>query len=395
MLFGLIKVRLAKSEVNKTFLNSTYFYNPMVTKKNVDNIQGTLEKTEKSEVIEVPVGRYFKNLRTNPWIASTVVLGVVLVLVLIFGTGGASGGAKISSDEAGQKVLEFLNSNPSVTGEIELVSAEQDGQFYQVMLTYQGQQVPVYTTLDGEFLVGNPVSLSGVEDTTATDTTATDTTDNSGGVQADTSVPKSDKPKVELFIMSYCPYGTQIEKGILPVATLLGDKIDFEIKFVSYAMHGEKEVTENLRQYCIETEQGDKFLGYLKCFLDASDSAACLKTSGVNTVKMDACTKKTDTQYNIMKNFNDQSTWLSGQYPPFNINKAENEQYGVQGSPTLIVNGKQANSGRDPASLLATVCAAFNTSPEECTTQLSSASPSPGFGWTTTSADSAAAAQCV
>jgi len=52
----------------------------MVTKKNVDNIQGTLEKTEKSEVIEVPVGRYFKNLRTNPWIASTVVLGVVLVL---------------------------------------------------------------------------------------------------------------------------------------------------------------------------------------------------------------------------------------------------------------------------------------------------------------------------
>jgi len=62
---------------------------------------------------------------------------------------------------------------------------------------------------------------------------------------------KTDKPEVELFVMSYCPYGTQMEKGILPAFDTLGDTVDAELKFVDYAMHGEKEVKENLRQYCI------------------------------------------------------------------------------------------------------------------------------------------------
>ena len=45
-----------------------------------------------------------------------------------------------------------------------------------------------------------------------------------------TTVPKSDKPLVELFVMAYCPYGTQAEKGLIPVIELLGDKIDASIK---------------------------------------------------------------------------------------------------------------------------------------------------------------------
>lgn len=355
----------------------------MVTKKKVDNVESQIEKTSSENSSK----NSFSKLRSNPWIASTLVLVIALVLVLAFSF--AKGGtSKITADEAGKKVLEFLNSNPSITGEVTLVSAKQDGQFYQVLLSYQGQQVPVYTTLDGEFLVGNPVALNK----DAADT-GSDSTDNNQP-QPDTSVPKSDKPKVELFVMSYCPYGTQIEKGILPVATLLGDKIDFKIKWVSYAMHGEKEVTENLRQDCIEKEQNAKYLDYLQCFLDEGDTETCMTQVKIDKAKLKTCMDKTDKQFSIMANFNDQSKWLSGRYPPFDINKAENEDYGVQGSPTLVINGEQANSGRDPASLLATVCAAFNNAPEECTTQLSSATPSPGFGWSTTTADSAAAAQC-
>ena len=59
----------------------------------------------------------------------------------------------------------------------------------------------------------------------------------------------------------------------------------------------------------------------------------------------------------------------------------ENKQYDVQGSPTLIINGLQVESSRDSASLLKTICGAFNTEPEVCNTaKLSSASPSAGFG---------------
>jgi hypothetical protein len=67
--------------------------------------------------------------------------------------------------------------------------------------------------------------------------------------------------------MSYCPFGTQAEKGILPVVNLLKDKIDFKVKFVNYAMHGKKEIDENNLQYCIQKEEPNKYNSYLTCFL--------------------------------------------------------------------------------------------------------------------------------
>ena len=71
-------------------------------------------------------------------------------------------------------------------------------------------------------------------------------------------VEKRETPEVDLFVMAYCPYGTQTEKAFLPVLELLGDKIDFNLRFVYYAMHGKKELDEQLRQYCIQKEQKSK-----------------------------------------------------------------------------------------------------------------------------------------
>jgi hypothetical protein len=44
----------------------------------------------------------------------------------------------------------------------------------------------------------------------------------------------------------------------------LQDKIDFEIKFNTYAMHGEKELAEQLNQYCIKK---NKMINLLIIFL--------------------------------------------------------------------------------------------------------------------------------
>ena len=76
-----------------------------------------------------------------------------------------------------------------------------------------------------------------------------------------------------------------------------------------------------------------------------------------------------------------------------NVLKLLNDKYGIGGSPTLVINGAQANSGRDSVSYLRTICAAFNDAPEACNTELSSAQPSPGFGYETTSG-STTTAQC-
>jgi phosphotransferase system HPr-like phosphotransfer protein len=207
------------------------------------------------------------------------------------------------------------------------------------------------------------------------------------------TVTKSDKPTVELFVMSYCPYGTQAEKGIIPAAEALKGRINFSVKFVYYAMHGWKEIEENTRQYCIQKEQNDKFVPYLACFLNASNASGCVASSGVDAASLGACMNATDAAYNITGLFNDQANWLSGYYPIYPIDLAENNLYGVGGSPTLVINGAEVSSGRDSASMLASICSAFNIAPSECSASLSSATPSAGFGYSG-EGDAGALAQC-
>jgi hypothetical protein len=138
---------------------------------------------------------------------------------------------------------------------------------------------------------------------------------------------KSDKPVVELFVMSYCPYGTQMEKGIIPVVETLGNKIDFKLKFVSYTMHGDKENQENLRQYCIDKDQFNKFTPYLQCFLGSSDSAACLKSTG-DEGKVTSCMVG-------VKQFD-----VTGKN--FSVHKAENDVW-RPGFPDLQLMAPQSN----------------------------------------------------
>jgi len=214
--------------------------------------------------------------------------------------------------------------------------------------------------------------------------------DEDGKVDCDDSDCKSkfecmeklEKPTVELFIMSHCPYGTQTEKGMLPVADLLGDKIDFKVKFVNYAMHGAPEIYEQLNQYCIQKEQENKFIPYLKCFLEDSKGDACLTSTKIDVDAMKKCTDAADTEFDITKNFEDKSLWLNDRFPVFNTDADDVVKYGIKGSPGLAVNGVNIDSfARDPASLLKIVCTGFKNEPSECSESLSSDNPAPGFGF--------------
>jgi hypothetical protein len=154
-------------------------------------------------------------------------------------------------------------------------------------------------------------------------------------------------------------------------------------------MHGQKELEENTRQYCIQKEQNDKYNAYLSCFTGKDDYQSCLTAANVNVSKLNACYASTDKQYQIMAKFADKTTWLNGSYPVYPIYNDLNTKYGVQGSPTLVINGAQAQVDRTPEAVKEAVCASFNNAPAECKTALSSAATSPGFG--TDAAPSAAA----
>jgi len=328
-----------------------------------------------------PVYREHKKgfLRTKPWVVSTFVLAILVVLLIVGNVFNITG-KSISANEAGEKILNFATAQGL---DATVDSVEEEGGFYLVTLIIDDQDIPIYVTKDGKYFTSYLTPLEEEENSNTNTNTNTNT--------QTTEVPKTEKPVVELFVMSYCPYGTQAEKGIIPALELLGDKIDFNLRFVYYAMHPSSgEVEENLREYCIQKEQESKLIPYLKCFLDKGDSASCLIEAKIDKTKLNLCISAADKEFAITENLNDKTKWLSGSYPLFNVDKALNEMYKIGGSPTLIINGVQVSSARDPASYLDVICQAFTDGsvPEECGEQLSTTAYSPGFGYTTSSGSS-------
>jgi hypothetical protein len=289
-----------------------------------------------------------------------------------------------------KKSSEFINTkllqgSGSATAKV----VGKEGDLYRLEVLYNGQKIESFMSKDGKRFFPQSYSLSE----SSTKDAGVKSSKPSTEPVADNVEKKSDKPAVELFVMSHCPYGTQIEKGIVPVVEALGNKIDFKLKFTDYAMHGEKELKEQLSQYCIQKEQPTKLLAYLKAFLKDGDSTASISQSGVDKAKLSACVDKTDKEFSVLKDFNAKSGF-KGNFPGFGIFKADNTKYGVSGSPTLIINGVKSQSARDSKSLLKSICSAFNNQPEECKAQLSGDAPAPGFGTGVAASGNANAGGC-
>jgi len=271
----------------------------------------------------------------------------------------------LKPEEAKAAAEKFVNENllPSNI-KATINSATLEGDVYNINLDVEGKNYTSYMTKDGSkfFQAGMDMATTS-QSNQAADAQAS---------QIDANIPKSDKPKVELFVMTYCPYGLQAEKGILPAFAALGDKIDAQIKFVHYFMHGDSEEQETYNQVCLRQEQAAKFDAYLNCFVIEGDSAKCVAKVGVDKAKLTSCVAAKAKDY-------------------YKSDSALSQSYGVEGSPTLVINGVQSNAGRDAASYLTGICAAFNNPPAECGQQLSGASPASGFGAGSAAGDSAAA----
>jgi len=337
-------------------------FESLMTEKNEVRIDNNPDKIKMKGMID----KCLKECKKNPWVAATIVLAVVLVVMFL--TGSSMGG--VSAEEAGQRLVEFAAANGA---EAELVEVNEKAGMYEVVISMQGQEVPLYVTKSGDYFTQALVPLQ-INDASSQPSEPAQPQD----------IPKSDKPTVELFVMTHCPYGTQAEKGMIPTLEALGNKIDGSIKFVHYFMHegpGE-EPEETPRQVCIREEQGDKYLDYLKCFLEGNgespyvgkDPSTCMQEVGIDETKVTQCIS-------------------SGKADEYYAADSELSQgYGVQGSPSLVVNGMIVSSARDSASYLSAICSAFNAAPEECNEALSSASPSPGFGYSAAGSDTQA--QC-
>ncbi|NTW30777.1 MAG: hypothetical protein HGA33_05845, partial [Candidatus Moranbacteria bacterium] len=168
-----------------------------------------------------------------------ILIGALVVLLLV-GAGIVAvsrsgfvrltpGKSVIGAEAAKEKMEVFVRDGLGVpvTVEASVSAVTEEAGVYKATVTIQKKDYPMYLSLDGSRFFPNALSAEMIAKTQA----------DAKAQPAVQEVPKTAKPVVKLFVMSYCPYGTQIEKGILPVLETLGDKIDFTLEFVSYAMH--------------------------------------------------------------------------------------------------------------------------------------------------------------
>jgi protein-disulfide isomerase len=317
---------------------------------------------KKTVVIRVP--------HVNIWMIATLVLAVLLIVVYLGGTGEITGlSVKVtglSANDAANKAIDYINKNLVQTGTATFVSVKETNGVYEVTTAYQGQDIPIYVTKDGILLfVSQPINTGTQVTTTTTQPTV---------------VPKNDKPTVELFVMGFCPYGVQAETLMKPVFDLLGNKTDITVRFITsisgdtvdsvQSLHGTTEAQEDLRQVCIMNNYDQKTYW---TYLMEIDNNCYGKVDTTNAAALDTCWKAAATKAGI--DAAKIETCSSGS-EGLNLLKADEQltsQYGVSGSPTLVINGVTYNGARSSEAFKQAICNAFNTAPAECYQALSDA----------------------
>lgn len=322
-----------------------------------------------------------------------ILAGIFAVLFILALTTNIfnSNGPAISEDQVKTQTLEMIDNllQGQAEAKVSAINYNEESGLYEMTLTINGQEQPTaYASGNGELFFPQALPITGEKTTPATTPKENTNTQQA----AAPVVTKSDKPKVELFIMAYCPYGLQMQKAYIPVMELLGDKADMSVKWVNYAMHGEKEIIQNSNQYCIQKEYPSKYTAYARCFIGSDDPEGCMAQNGINKATIDTCVAAADTEFGISADFADKASWSGGRYPRYRVNQAENEAYGVRGSPTLVINGETVSVSRSQEAVKQAVCNAFNNAPAECSTTLSTSQEQPSIGAIGAGSDSGSAA---
>lgn len=302
-----------------------------------------------------------ESCRENPWIVSTGVLAIVVILLLI--PFSSLTGNVVSEEKVASTFLSYLTSAGADINSVEVTSIVKENGLYKISFNYEGSEYPVpfYLTENGK-MIGQMTliqssstvdsssdscwekiaseldfdidkissfaySSKGInllkEDSTLTSKyqitgsptlminnkksssiySGTDAVKSSicssfknlpkecSGVNiTQENLTKTDKPVVDLYVMSYCPYGVRAENNLAPLVKLFGNKVDFNIRFIAQvqgdsvesidSLHGIKEAKEDLNQIAIMELYPEKFWDYLNEFNNVCYGGGASSSSG-------------------------------------------------------------------------------------------------------------------
>ncbi|MAG37813.1 hypothetical protein CMI45_00290 [Candidatus Pacearchaeota archaeon] len=155
--------------------------------------------SDKKDTVEINLG-FLKNIKRNPWVLSSIIL--LIALVFVFFNGGSGG---VGEDVAAKNLVDFINSQGD--SPVTLVGVKKVDSLYEVTINAEGQDVPLYVTLDGKFAVlpTQVIPLSGdLPDSGDTGDEGT----GSGGVQSIdiSNSPVKGQETAEVIIVEFSDY---------------------------------------------------------------------------------------------------------------------------------------------------------------------------------------------
>lgn len=290
------------------------------------------------------------------------------------------------------------------------------------------------------FLAGNRIGAKNSSGLPMDNKQATTTpADQAAPTQVPFNPPKTDKPEVKFFVMSFCPYGNQAESGLEPVYQLLKTKVDLVPRYI---VSGIDQATidrckqncpnlignENARTQCqtaIDNKQVTTDVDTcVKTYFPYKDTAACVakECAGLKVGSWESLHGDQELNQDVREicayKQNDNDKWwkfvglvnnnCSAQnadtcwreqaktvgYDTAQLAACEKDQanallkdelvestkYKASGSPTVIINGTLYNGGRSPENYKQAICQAFNNPPEECKTILGDATAATAAG---------------
>lgn len=315
-------------------------------------------------------------------ISSSVILGgisAILLAILLyqnfvpgaftFNNNDAAGMPdQLSKDETAQKTITYIKENlASSDVEFTLTGSEEKSGVYEVNFDVMGQSEKVYVTKDGKILFLNSFDMTPMEER---------------------GFPQTDKPEVELFVMSFCPYGNQAEDLMKPVAELLGDKANIKLRYIFYdnyltgypdycldkektycSMHGIQELNQGVRELCVQKYQPDKLWDFVEAINEQATYEdvngkweAIARNQGVDANKIKQC--ETDEAIALLAQEVGSTTQQYAVQNPASHNGEETAE--IAGSPTITINGMIYDGARSAEDYKDAICSAFNNAPDEC-----------------------------
>jgi len=306
------------------------------------------------------------SLKKNIISVSLVIIIIIMAITITLVVEGKYSESVTPPQICGDKALQYINKylvKPNTSAS--LITVNEDKGMYRVITSYQSQNIVAYTTEDCTLLFPEMYNMSSP----LTTLTPTPT--------PKMQYSRTEVPVVDLYVMAFCPYGTQAEAVMAPVKSLIGNKTNIRVKFITRvsgntvasisSLHGLEEAKEDLRQAYIQANYPSVFWDYLAEF-----NSQCYPV-WQNQTALDSCRAKIMADVGIDAMKIEAASQGSEGIALLKADATDAAQKKISASPTLIINGVTYTGARNSEAYRQAICNSFLNPPQECNVTLQSA----------------------